>query len=167
MTELFKAGGISGIPVSVGDVLVSLQTGLLQTVFAPPLAAVSMQWHTRVKFRNDTRLMYSVGGVFLSARSWEKIPADLRPTVKEIFAKHLAELRVKVRKSNDEALQVLEKQLGDRDYLVGESYSLVEVCYTPFVQFLPLTEVSAPPAVAAWIERLLARPSARRTEPAV
>lgn len=110
LAELFKAGGISGIPVSVGDVLVSLQTGLLQTVFAPPLAAVSMQWHTRVKYRNDTRLMYSVGGVFVSNRSWEKIPADLRPKVKEIFAKHLAELRVKVRKSNDEALQVLEKQ---------------------------------------------------------
>ena len=110
MAELFKAGKVSGIPVSVGDVLVALQTGLLQTVFAPPLAAVSMQWHTRVKYRNDTRLMYSVGGVFVSSRSWEKIPADLRPKVKETFAKHLAALRTQVRKSNDEALQVLEKQ---------------------------------------------------------
>lgn len=67
----------------------------------------------------------------------------------------------------DRHLQVLERQLGDRDYLVGERYSLAEVCYTPFVQFLPLIEVDAPPAVAAWVERLLARPSARRTEPAV
>src|SRR6184192_3978662 len=37
-------------------------------------------------------------------------------------------------------LGILETQLRGKDYLVGDRYSLVEVCYTPFVAFLPLIE---------------------------
>ncbi|MCP5267234.1 MAG: glutathione S-transferase family protein [Burkholderiaceae bacterium] len=63
-------------------------------------------------------------------------------------------------------LAVLEQQLGDRRWMVGDEYSLVEVSYTPFMQFLPLMEIVAPPRVAAWAERMLARPSALETAPA-
>ena len=48
----------------------------------------------------------------------------------------------------------------------AQSYSLVEVCYTPFVEFLPLMEITPPPHVAAWTARILARPSAQATKPA-
>jgi glutathione S-transferase len=50
-------------------------------------------------------------------------------------------------------------------WLVGGHCSPVEVCYTPFVAFLPLMEVDAPPAVAAWVARMLAGPSATATTP--
>jgi len=63
-------------------------------------------------------------------------------------------------------LEIVERQLGDREYMVGDRYTLVEVCYTPFVQFLPLMEVTPPPAVAAWSARMLSRPSALKTAPA-
>jgi glutathione S-transferase len=64
-------------------------------------------------------------------------------------------------------LAIVERQIAGRDWMVGDRYSLVEVCYTPFVEFLPLTEITAPPAVAAWTARMLERPSARETKPAV
>ncbi len=63
-------------------------------------------------------------------------------------------------------LEILERQLGDREYLVGDRYSLVEVSYTPFVQFLALMEVVPPPKVGAWVARMLERPSAMKTAPA-
>lgn len=63
-------------------------------------------------------------------------------------------------------LDILDTQLHDTDYVVGNSYSLVEVCYTPFVEFLPLMEITPPPHVAAWTARILARPSAQATKPA-
>ncbi len=64
-------------------------------------------------------------------------------------------------------LEILEGQLGKKEYMVGDRYGLVEVCYTPFVQFFPLMEITPPPAVAAWTERMLARESAQQTKPAV
>ena len=63
-------------------------------------------------------------------------------------------------------LAILETQLGDREYLVADRYTLAEVCYTPFVQFLALMEVEPPKRVAAWVARMLDRPSALRTVPA-
>jgi glutathione S-transferase len=63
-------------------------------------------------------------------------------------------------------LAIVEKQLGARQFMVADRYSLVEVCYTPFVQFLPLMEITPPPAVAAWVERMLSRESALQTKPA-
>ncbi len=63
-------------------------------------------------------------------------------------------------------LEILDHELRGKDYVVGNSYSLVEVCYTPFVEFFQLMEISAPPHVAAWAARILARPSAQATKPA-
>jgi len=63
-------------------------------------------------------------------------------------------------------LEILERQLAGREYLVADRYTLAEVSYTPFVQFLPLMEIDPPARVAAWVARMLNRPSARQTAPA-
>jgi len=70
------------------------------------------------------------------------------------------------KKEIEKHLAIVETQLADNDYMVGNRYSLVEVCYTPFVEFLPLMEITPPPSVAAWVQRMLDRPSAQQTKPA-
>jgi len=70
------------------------------------------------------------------------------------------------KKEIEKHLAVLEQQLAARQWMVGERYSLVEVCYAPFVEFFPLMEVTPPAAVAAWTARMLERPSAQETKPA-
>jgi glutathione S-transferase len=64
-------------------------------------------------------------------------------------------------------LEIVEAELGEREWLVGGAYSLVEVCYTPFVEFLELMEIAPPPAVKAWAARMLDRPHAKATKPAI
>jgi glutathione S-transferase len=71
------------------------------------------------------------------------------------------------KKEIERHLAVLERQIAGKDWMMGDRYSLVEVCYTPFVEFFPLMEITPPPAVAAWTERMLGRPSARETKPAM
>ena len=73
----------------------------------------------------------------------------------------MAEAKAEIEKH----LAILDKQLAGKTYLVAEQFSLVEVCYTPFLHFLPLMEITPPTGVAAWSERLLARPSAVATRP--
>jgi len=62
-------------------------------------------------------------------------------------------------------LAILEKQLAGKTYLVAEQFTLAEICYIPYLEFFPLMEITPPPAVAAWSERLLARPSSIETKP--
>jgi len=63
------------------------------------------------------------------------------------------------------SLAVVERQLGGGKFLVGDRFTLADLCYLPFLEFLPLAEIEPPPAVAAWTERLLTRPSALETKP--
>jgi len=60
---------------------------------------------------------------------------------------------------------ILDKQLAGKTYLVAGAFSLAEVCYIPFLDFLPLMEITPPVAVAAWSAKLLARESAQATRP--
>ena len=63
-------------------------------------------------------------------------------------------------------LAIVERALAGKTYLVAEQFSLADICYAPFLEFLPLMEIEPPPAVAAWSARLLSRPSATATKPA-
>jgi glutathione S-transferase len=69
------------------------------------------------------------------------------------------------RKPMERHLTILARQLGDRDYLVGDRFTAADLVYTPHLQFLPLLEIDTPVAIAAWAKRLLARRSAATTAP--
>ncbi len=62
-------------------------------------------------------------------------------------------------------LSIMDAQLAGKTYLVDDQYTLADLAYTPFMQFLPLLELSPPPNVARWIECIEARPSAQATKP--
>lgn len=65
-------------------------------------------------------------------------------------------------------LDVLEARLGDASWLAG-GYSLADVCHAPFVTTLAMAGcgdvLQARARVAAWVERLAARPAVRDTAP--
>ena len=73
--------------------------------------------------------------------------------------KLFADMRVEI----DKHLAILDRQLGDQEYLVASRYSLAEVCYTPFIAFMDVMEIAPPPRIAKWAERILSRPSALET----
>ena len=110
LMELLGAADIASIPADVTDVLTALQTGLLESVFGPPTAAIAVQWHTKIRYCNSLRLTYAVGGVFLSKSAWNAVPAAHRATVKSIFDKHCRQLTPKVRQSDIEALEFMRTQ---------------------------------------------------------
>jgi TRAP-type C4-dicarboxylate transport system substrate-binding protein len=104
---VFRELGVNPIPLSIPDILMALQTGMIDTVYASPLAAISMQWFTKVSYMTDVPLAYSVGAVVFQKSAFEKIPAGQRATVEEAFKRHLGPLKDKVRSENEKAIQVL------------------------------------------------------------
>jgi glutathione S-transferase len=62
-------------------------------------------------------------------------------------------------------LAILDKELAGKDYLVAGRYTLADLCYVPFLEFLPLIAPEPPANVKAWSERLLSRPSSVATKP--
>jgi TRAP-type C4-dicarboxylate transport system substrate-binding protein len=104
---VFKELGVNPIPLSIPDILIALQTGMIDTVYASPLAAISMQWFTKVSYMTDVPLAYSAGAVVFQKSVLEKIPAAQREMMEEIFRRRLTPLKEKVRAENKKAIEVL------------------------------------------------------------
>lgn len=72
----------------------------------------------------------------------------------------------KARAAIEKHLAIVEQQLAGKEYMVGNRFSLVEISYAPFLQFLPTMDITPSPNVGEWARRILARPSAEKTRPA-
>ena len=70
---IFDEAGISAIPLSLPDVQVGLQTGLVEVVYAPPTGAISLQWFIKTKFMTDVPLMYLIGGIVIKKNIINKL----------------------------------------------------------------------------------------------
>ena len=106
---IFDAARISAIPLSLPDVLVGLQTGLVDVVYAPPSGAISLQWFTKTKYMTDVPLMYLIGAVVIKKNVFKKLSMADQQTILELCQKHMAELKLVIRKENQEAIEVMKK----------------------------------------------------------
>lgn len=106
---IFDEAEVAAIPLTVPDVLVGLQTGLVDVVYAPPAGAISLQWFTKVKYLTDVPLSYLVGAVVVKKNVFSQIPAEYQRVIVESFQVHLEKLKTMIRNENQEALKVMEK----------------------------------------------------------
>jgi TRAP-type C4-dicarboxylate transport system substrate-binding protein len=108
--SFFSAYGISPIPLAVTDVLTALETKLIHGVYCSPLAAIALQWFTRVKTMTDLRLTHGIGGVVIDRKAWEAIPAADRTVVLDFARKHFRKLVERTRQENDESIAVMKQR---------------------------------------------------------
>ncbi|MEW6377762.1 MAG: TRAP transporter substrate-binding protein DctP, partial [Thermodesulfobacteriota bacterium] len=106
---IFDEAGVSAIPLSVPDVLVGLQTGLVDVVYAPPSVAISLQWFTKIKYMTDVPLAYLAGGIVVKKEMFKQIPQPFQNILLESFQSHLDELKAVTRNENREAIRVMAK----------------------------------------------------------
>jgi len=97
------------VPLDLPNVLTSMQTGLIDAVYASPYAAVSFQWHTRVKYMVSQKLTYATGALLISKKQFAKLTPAHQKTVKQLAAKHLRELTESTRVENDQAIAEIKK----------------------------------------------------------
>ena len=106
---IFDAAKISAIPLSLPDVLVGLQTGLVDVVYAPPSGAISLQWFTKTKYITDVPLMYLIGAVVVKKNVFTRLSSAEQQVLLELCPEYMAELKQVIRKENQEALKVMTK----------------------------------------------------------
>lgn len=104
---MYKRFNLVPIPLALPDVLTSLQTKLVDAVYAPPLGAVALQWFTRTKYITNLKLANSTGGIVVTQKALAGVsPADQQ--IVRSTAKKYGDLLVKkIRADNDTAYQTL------------------------------------------------------------
>jgi len=105
----FKASGISPVPLSIMDVYTSLSTGLIDTVYSPPLGAIALQWFTKTQYISSVPLTNGMGGLIVTRKFYDKLPADLQTILTETGTAAGEKLIAASRIDNAESINTLKE----------------------------------------------------------
>jgi|Deesub1362B_J571_1020462.scaffolds.fasta_scaffold02692_4 TRAP-type C4-dicarboxylate transport system substrate-binding protein len=105
----FKAFGIQPIPLSVIDVLTALQTNMVDAVYTSPLAAIALQWFTKVKYMMEVPLADAAGAVLISRRMFNRIPEQHRTILTRLAREYMRKLTLLSREDNRKAIETLKQ----------------------------------------------------------
>jgi TRAP-type C4-dicarboxylate transport system substrate-binding protein len=107
--QTYRDLGVSPLPLSVTDVLLSLQTGMVDAVYASPMGALALQWFTKVNYMSELRMGNATGGVLMSKRMYKKLDDAQKKAVQEVSAKYLKILVQQIQKDNNQAIEVMKR----------------------------------------------------------
>ena len=106
----FDASGITPVPLSIIDVYTSLSTGLVDTVYSPPLGAIAFQWFTKTEYVTNVPMANGIGSLVVSRRFYQDLPQDLQKLLKSTGAVIGKRLITETRRENAESLDLLRKK---------------------------------------------------------
>ena len=102
-----SALGISPVQLSIPDVLTSLQSGLVETVYNSFYGSIVLQWFTKARNIADVPYGYAYGVFALDGAKFAKLPETHRKAIQAAAQIHFPVLLEKTRESNSESRRVL------------------------------------------------------------
>jgi len=151
----FKALRFNVVPVSMNELMVSLQSGMVSAFYAPPMASAAYQWFSQAPFMIDVPIAPVLGGLVISERTWNRIPEEYHVELKKAIEDVASGFYAESERINTEAMKVMsnhglevarlsESQKKDwydilidgHKLVVGEGNWIDEEVYTDFISRL-------------------------------
>lgn len=109
--KTFENFSAKPIPLSIADVLTSIQTGMIDTVYATPATILPLGWHKKMTYLIDMPITYATGAVLISKQTLEKMDKETREIFLKLAKKYFSDLNTLSRQENAKSLEILKKQL--------------------------------------------------------
>jgi TRAP-type C4-dicarboxylate transport system substrate-binding protein len=106
----FAASEIHPVPLSITEVLTSLSTNLIDTVYASPLGAIALQWASKVSYMSEVPMANGIAGVVVSRQFFDRLPADLKTLLEEVLKRHCRTLVERTRVDNQKSMEVMKER---------------------------------------------------------
>ncbi|WP_051207752.1 TRAP transporter substrate-binding protein DctP [Saccharospirillum impatiens] len=99
--------------LGIADVLPALETGALDALIAPPSAALTLNWHSRVSYVTGQPVVYTWGMLVLPERSLARLSVDQQAAAHRVLSHWAEQLDEQMRDSNHSADQALRQHLTE------------------------------------------------------
>jgi len=101
---------LQSVPLSLPDVLTSIQTGLVETVYVSPLAVVALQWFPHLRYAFHSPLFNIQASLVVDAEVFRSLSSADQDTVRRLTREGVAELVTATRRDNAESETVLREK---------------------------------------------------------
>jgi len=102
-TELLNVIGANPVALGVNEVYPALQTRMVDTVPASALAAISLQWYTRVQYMTQQSLGILLGATIISKDKVDALTPDQRRALMETAERAHRALQTAIRRDDERA----------------------------------------------------------------
>ncbi len=102
-----SALGITPVQLAIPDVLSSLQSGLIETVYNSLYGSIVLQWFTKARYVIDMPYGYAYGVFALDRKKFASLPEPHQQAIDAAAALHFPVLLKKTRESNIESRRVM------------------------------------------------------------
>jgi len=108
--DLWKSAGFNPIPLPATEISTALQTGLVSALGCPPQVAVIAQYYNYAKNMTALPWQLLLGATIVNKNVWDRIPADVRPGLRQAARESGTRLQEEVRKSGDRDVEAMRKR---------------------------------------------------------
>jgi TRAP-type C4-dicarboxylate transport system substrate-binding protein len=142
MEQAWKITGFQVIPNDLKDLLMALQSGMVDAFYLPPLIAGSGQYFPLAPHMCSLKVAPIIGGIVITNRVWNQVPEPFKKSMLDATNRLAASLRIKIRKLEKETLETMienglvinqvqpdavekwrEAPAKGIEYLIGKSFS--------------------------------------------
>ena len=119
--HFYKTVDFIGVPVSVPQVLLSLQTGQINALLVSPLACVALQWYPKLKYMSNMPIRIGIGATLITKERYNQLPAESQKILRDTAREYHQKLIQRVREDNDKSVEALTKKAGMKIVTIGEA----------------------------------------------
>jgi len=107
MNQVFKTMGFQVIPVAHNDILIALNSSMVDAVFQSPIAVGSAQIFGLARNMASINIAPFVGAVVFNQRAWRAIPDKYKPQLIDAIRRNEAQLDLSIRAMEDEMIKTM------------------------------------------------------------
>ena len=107
LTQVFKTMGFRMVPVERNDILIALNSNMVDAVFQSPVAVGSAQIFGLAKNMASINVAPFLGAVIINQRTWRSIPDKYKPQLLESIRKHEQELDIAVTELENDMIKTM------------------------------------------------------------
>ncbi|MEB2310584.1 MAG: TRAP transporter substrate-binding protein DctP [Sorangiineae bacterium] len=120
-------GGVSAVPSDVTGFLPLLNSGAIDIMSTPALAAEQLQWASRLDHINTGDVYFSIGALVLSKKQLDAMPEDQRKIVEETGDLAAKALTKSIRSADSKSFERLKKKMEAHDPTDAEKAAWKEI----------------------------------------
>jgi TRAP-type C4-dicarboxylate transport system substrate-binding protein len=107
MKELWRAMGVTGVPLALNDVFGALQTGMVDLVVNTPVALVALRWHLNLDHVSQREAGVLLLAWVMNKDVWNELPDDAKQKIEKWVAESAGKYKRDARKEDKQAFKTL------------------------------------------------------------
>lgn len=108
--RISRSVGLQPVGLPATDIMMGLQTGMIDAMATTPLAALSFQWFRLTDYQLNPGIAPLIGATVMTRRAWDRLSPEQQTAAREAAAGTYERLQTEIVQAEAEAVEAMEER---------------------------------------------------------